>query len=307
MINQGMIQGRSNFVYRIKGENKFVSLGLKDQYETSAIHVDVNIVYNDQLNLEKFKAWRPDLADAEFVLEDGKYLCGTEVEKMSKSKYNVVNPDDIIERYGADTLRSYEMFLGPLEQFKPWNTNGIDGVYKFLRKLWNLYHIQAGEFKVSEETPSKEEFKTLHKAIKKMEEDMSNHSFNTSVSSFMICVNELTALKCDKRGILEPLAILVSPYAPHIAEELWSLLAHQNSITEATFPEFKEEYLIESNFEYPVMINGKLRAKLNLPLSLTKEEIEKEAMADETVQKWLEGKAPKKVIIVAGKIVNLVI
>jgi len=307
MINQGMIQGRSNFVYRIKGENKFVSLGLKDQYETSDIHVDVNIVHNDHLNLDKFKAWRPDLADAEFVLEDGKYLCGTEVEKMSKSKYNVVNPDDIIERYGADTLRSYEMFLGPLEQFKPWNTNGIDGVYKFLRKLWNLYHTQAGEFQVSDATPSKEEYKALHKAIKKMEDDMSNHSFNTSVSSFMICVNELTALKANKRGVLEPLAILVSPYAPHIAEELWSLLGHTSSITGATFPEFREEHLIESNFEYPVMINGKLRAKLNLPLSLTKEEIEKEAMADETVQKWLEGNTLKKVIIVPGKIVNLVI
>ena len=307
MINQGMIQGRSNFVYRIKGENKFVSYGLKDQYETSAMHLDVNIVHNDQLNLDKFKAWRPDLVDAEFVLEDGKYHCGTEVEKMSKSKYNVVNPDDIIERYGADTLRSYEMFLGPLEQFKPWNTNGIDGVYKFLRKLWNLYHTQTGEFKVSEETPSKEEFKILHKTIKKMEEDMSNHTFNTSVSSFMICVNELTALKCTKRGILEPLAILVSPYAPHIAEELWSLLGHSTSITLATFPEFKEEYLVESNFEYPVMINGKMRAKLNLPLSLTKEEIEKEIMSNETVQKWLEGNAPKKVIIVPGKIVNLVI
>jgi leucyl-tRNA synthetase len=307
MINQGMIQGRSNFVFRIKGENKFVSLGLKDNYDTSAMHVDVNIVHNDQLNLDKFKAWRPDLADAEFILEDGKYHCGTEVEKMSKSKYNVVNPDDIIERYGADTLRSYEMFLGPLEQFKPWNTNGIDGVYKFLRKLWNLYHTQTGEFKVSEEISSREEFKILHKTIKKMEEDMSNHTFNTSVSSFMICVNELTALKCNNRGILEPLAILVSPYAPHIAEELWSLLGHSTSITGATFPEFKEEYLVESNFEYPVMINGKMRAKLNLPLSLTKEEIEKEVMSNETVQKWLEGKAPKKVIIVPGKIVNLVI
>jgi leucyl-tRNA synthetase len=307
MINQGMIQGRSNFVYRIKGENKFVSLGLKDQYDTSAMHVDVNIVYNDQLNLDKFKAWRPDLADAQFILEDGKYHCGSEVEKMSKSKYNVVNPDDIIERYGADTLRSYEMFLGPLEQFKPWNTNGIDGVYKFLRKLWNLYHTPTGEFQISEETPAKAELKALHKAIKKMEEDMANHSFNTSVSSFMICVNELTALKSNKRGILEPLAILVSPYAPHIAEELWNLLGHSTSITEATFPEFKEEYLVESNFEYPVMINGKMRAKLNLPLSLSVPEIEKEAMADETVQKWLEGKAPKKVIIVPGKIVNLVV
>jgi leucyl-tRNA synthetase len=358
MINQGMIQGRSNFVYRInpwivgsKGIDEkasilpmiFVSNKYKEKIENgllteeeenliqntfkyeferlnprygftrlsriqiSEMHVDVNIVHNDQLNLDKFKAWRPDLADAKFVLEDGKYLCGTEVEKMSKSKYNVVNPDDIIERYGADTLRSYEMFLGPLEQFKPWNTNGIDGVYKFLRKLWNLYHMQAGEFQVSDATPSKEEYKALHKAIKKMEEDMSNHSFNTSVSSFMICVNELTALKANKRGVLEPLAILVSPYAPHIAEELWNLLGHTSSITGATFPEFREEHLIESNFEYPVMINGKLRAKLNLPLTLTKEEIEKEAMADETVQKWLEGNTLKKVIIVPGKIVNLVI
>jgi leucyl-tRNA synthetase len=307
MINQGMIQGRSNFVYRVKGTNKFVSSGLKDQYDTFAMHVDVNIVYNDQLNLDKFKAWRPDLADAEFILDDGKYICGTEVEKMSKSKYNVVNPDDIIERYGADTLRLYEMFLGPLEQFKPWNTNGIDGVYKFLKKLWNLYHSNAGELQISEAEPSKEEFKALHKAIKKLEDDMANFSFNTSVSSFMICVNELTALKSNKRGILEPLAILVSPYAPHIAEELWSLLGHEGSITAATFPLFDESHLVESAFEYPVMINGKLRAKLNLPLSLTKEEIEKEAMADETVQKWLEGNTLKKVIIVPGKIVNLVV
>lgn len=271
------------------------------------MHVDVNIVHNDQLNLDKFKAWRPDLADAEFILEDGKYICGSEVEKMSKSKYNVVNPDDIIERYGADTLRLYEMFLGPLEQFKPWNTNGIDGVYKFLRKVWNLYHTTTGEFKVSDEKANKEELKALHKAIKKMEEDMANYSFNTSVSSFMICVNELTSLKCNKREILEPLAILISPYAPHIAEELWALLGNTESITEATFPEFKEEHLVESNFEYPVMINGKMRAKLNLSLSLAIPEIEQAALADESVQKWLEGKTPKKVIIVPGKIVNLVV
>ncbi|RAI90241.1 leucine--tRNA ligase [Algoriphagus yeomjeoni] len=307
MINQGMIQGRSNFVYRVKGTNQFVSYGLKDQHDTFAMHVDVNIVYNDQLNLDKFKAWRPDLAEAEFILEDGKYICGSEVEKMSKSKYNVVNPDDIIERYGADTLRLYEMFLGPLEQFKPWNTNGIDGVYKFLRKLWNLYQNSSGEFQVSDAEPSKEEYKALHKAIKKMEEDMANFSFNTSVSSFMICVNELTALKSNKRGILEPLAILVSPYAPHIAEELWSFLGHEGSITDATFPLFEERHLVESAFEYPVMINGKMRAKINLDLSLSKEDIEKAALADETVQKWLEGKAPKKMIVVPGKIVNVVI
>jgi leucyl-tRNA synthetase len=307
MINQGMIQGRSNFVYRVKGTNTFVSSGLKDQYDVSDMHVDVNIVHNDQLNLDKFKSWRPDLANAEFVLEDGKYICGSEVEKMSKSKYNVVSPDDIIERYGADTLRLYEMFLGPLEQFKPWNTNGIDGVFKFLKRLWNLYHTSTGEFAISNAEPSKEEFKALHKAIKKMEEDMTNFSFNTSVSSFMICVNELSSLKCNKRGILEPLAVLVSPYAPHIAEELWSLLGHSESITKTGFPEFKEEYLVESNFEYPVMINGKMRAKLNLSLSLSVPEIEKAALEDLHVQKWLEGKAPKKVIIVPGKIVNLVV
>jgi leucyl-tRNA synthetase len=271
------------------------------------MHVDVNIVHNDQLNLDKFKSWRPDLATAEFILEDGKYHCGAEVEKMSKSKYNVVNPDDIIERYGADTLRLYEMFLGPLEQFKPWNTNGIDGVYKFLRKVWNLYHPANGGFAVSDAPASKEELKALHKAIKKMEEDMSNYSFNTSVSSFMICVNELTSLGCNKREVLEPLAILISPYAPHIAEELWSLLGHNASITRAAFPEFREEYLVESNFEYPVMINGKLRAKLDLPLTMTVPEIEKAALADAQVQKWLEGKSPKKVIIVPGKIVNLVV
>lgn len=307
MINQGMIQGRSNFVYRVKGTNKFVSYGLRDQYDTFAMHVDVNIVYNDQLNLEKFKAWRPDLADAEFILEDTKYICGSEVEKMSKSKYNVVNPDDIIERYGADTLRLYEMFLGPLEQFKPWNTNGIDGVYKFLRKLWNLYHSNSGELQISDVEPSKEEYKALHKAIKKMEDDMTNFSFNTSVSSFMICVNELSALKSNKRAILEPLALLVSPYAPHIAEELWSLLGHEGSITESSFPVFEESHLKESAFEYPVMINGKMRVKINLDLSLSKDQIQEAALTDETVMKWLEGKAPKKIIIVPGKIVNLVV
>lgn len=307
MINQGMIQGRSNFVYRVKGSNKFVSFGLKENYDTSEMHVDVNIVNNDQLNIEKFKAWRPDLADAEFVLEDGKYICGAEVEKMSKSKYNVVNPDDIIERYGADTLRLYEMFLGPLEQFKPWNTNGIDGVSKFLKKLWRLYHDTNGEFQVSEEKAGKEELKTLHKTIKKTQEDLENYSFNTSVASFMICVNELSALKCNKREILEPLAVIVSPYAPHIAEELWTLMGHKESVIYASFPEFKEEFLVENSHEYPVSINGKMRAKLLLPLSLTKEEIEEAALQDETVLKWTEGKAPKKVIVVPGKIVNIVI
>lgn len=307
MINQGMIQGRSNFVYRLKGANTFVSHGLKDQYDTSAMHVDVNIVNNDQLNLEKFKAWRPDLADAEFILEEGKYICGAEVEKMSKSKYNVVNPDDIIERYGADTLRVYEMFLGPLEQFKPWNTNGIDGVSKFLKKLWKLYHDQQGNLAVSEEKATKEELKALHKAIKKTEEDLENHSFNTSVASFMICVNELTALKCNKREILEPLAIIISPYAPHIAEELWSLLGHQESIIYAQFPKFNEAFLVEDSHEYPVSINGKMRAKVSLSLSLSVAEVEQAALADPAVIKWTEGNPPKKVIVVPGKIVNIVI
>lgn len=307
MINQGMIQGRSNFVYRVKGTNSFVSYGLKDQYDTSAMHVDVNIVHNDQLNLDKFKTWRPDLADAEFILEEGKYICGAEVEKMSKSKYNVVNPDDIIERYGADTLRLYEMFLGPLEQFKPWNTNGIDGVSKFLKKLWKLYHDNQGNVSISEEKASKEELKTLHKTIKKTQDDLDNHSFNTSVASFMICVNELTAMKCNKREILEPLAVIVSPYAPHIAEELWSLMGHQQSIIYAAFPEFKEEYLVENSHEYPISINGKVRAKLSLSLSLSKEEVEKAALSDPAVKKWTEGNTPKKVIVVPGKIVNIVI
>jgi leucyl-tRNA synthetase len=307
MINQGMIQGRSNFVYRIKGSNTFVSSGLKNQYETSAMHVDVNIVYNDQLNIEKFKLWRPDLADAQFILEDGKYICGAEVEKMSKSKYNVVNPDDIIERYGADTLRLYEMFLGPLEQFKPWNTNGIDGVFKFLKRLWKLYHGNDGEFALSDTQPTKEELKILHKTIKKTQDDMEQYSFNTSVSSFMICVNELSSLKCNKKAILEPLAILVSPYAPHIAEELWQLMGNNDSIINARFPVFDESHLAEDNFEYPVSINGKVRTKLSLPASLSREDIEQAALQDEQVLKWTNGNQPKKVIVVPGKIVNIVL
>lgn len=307
LINQGMIQGRSNFVYRLKGENKFVSKGLTKDYDVAEMHVDVNIVRNDELDLEAFKNWRPDLADAEFILEDGKYICGWEVEKMSKSKYNVVNPDDIIERYGADTLRLYEMFLGPLEQFKPWNTNGIDGVKKFLGKLWRLFHDDKGNFAVSNAAPSKEELKSLHKTIKKAEEDIERYSFNTSVSTFMICVNELSALKCNKRAILQDLLVVISPYAPHITEELWAMLVHETSIIEAAYPEFKEEYLKEDDIEYPVMINGKMRAKLQLSADMSKDEIEAAALSDATVQKWLEGKAPKKVIVVPNKIVNLVV
>jgi leucyl-tRNA synthetase len=307
LINQGMIQGRSNFVYRVKGENKFVSKGLRKDYDTVAMHVDVSLCRNDELNIEGFKSWRPDLADAEFVLEDDKYVCGWEVEKMSKSKYNVVNPDDIIERYGADTLRLYEMFLGPLEQFKPWNTNGIDGVRKFLGKLWRLFHNGQGEFEVSDAAPSKEELKALHKVIKKAEEDIERYAFNTSVSTFMICVNELSALKSNNRQVLEQLLVVISPYAPHIAEELWQMLGHETSIIEATYPEFNEAYLKEDDKEYPVMINGKMRAKITVPADLDKEAIEEAALANENVQKWLEGKAPKKVIVVPNKIVNLVV
>ncbi|MEY3678231.1 MAG: hypothetical protein RI924_372 [Bacteroidota bacterium] len=313
LINQGMIQGRSNFVYRLideegRGTNTFVSYGLKDQYKTVAIHVDVNIVEQDILDLEKFKTFRPDFAHAEFILENGKYICGHEVEKMSKSKFNVVNPDDMVERYGADTLRLYEMFLGPLEQSKPWNTNGIEGVFKFLRKFWRLFHDEQLNFVVSEEAPSKAELKSLHKIIKKVEEDIDRFSFNTSVSSFMICVNELTDLKCTKRQILEPLTIVLSAYAPHITEELWSLLGHQpGSISYAAYPIFNPDHLVEDEFAYPVSVNGKMRMNLNLPLSLDLADIEAAVLANEDVQRYLEGKTPKKVIVVKGRIVNLVV
>jgi leucyl-tRNA synthetase len=313
LINQGMIQGRSNFVYRVldnegKGTNQFVSYGLKDQYQVYPLHVDVNIVHNDVLDLEKFKQSRPDYKDAEFILENGKYICGTEVEKMSKSKFNVVNPDDIIEQYGADTLRLYEMFLGPLEQAKPWNTNGIEGVYKFLRKVWRLFHDAEGNFRVSDEEPSKAEYKALHKIIKKVEDDIERFSFNTSVSAFMICVNELTDLKTNKRKILEDLLIVLEPYAPHITEELWSLLGNPaGSISYATYPEFKPEYLVESEFAYPVSINGKM--KMNLPLALDLDQQAVEAILNDNadVQRLLDGKPVKKVIFVKGKIINIVI
>ncbi len=307
LINQGMIQGRSNFVYRIKDSNTFVSFGLKDQYETTALHVDVNIVENDVLDLEKFKAWRPDFADAEFILEDGKYVVGVEIEKMSKSKHNVVNPDVLVEEYGADTLRMYEMFLGPLEQFKPWNTNGMDGVYKFLRRFWKLFFDEQGNYAVTDEQPTPAELKSLHKTIKKVEEDIERFSFGTSVSQFMICVNELTALKTKKRAILEPLTVVLASFAPHISEELWSRLGHSESITYAAYPEWKEEFLTESTFDYPISVNGKVKTKLTFDLKASKEDVEKEVLASEAVQKLLEGKPVKKVIVVPGKIVNVVV
>jgi leucyl-tRNA synthetase len=307
LVNQGMIQGRSNFVYRISGTNQFVSKGLKKEYKTDKIHVDVNIVVNDILDTDAFKKWLPEYATAEFILEDGKYLCGFEVEKMSKSKYNIVNPDDIIARYGADTLRLYEMFLGPLEQFKPWNTNGIDGVLKFLKKLWRLFYNNNGELLITSDKPTVQEQKALHTTIKKIGEDIERLSLNTSVSNFMICVNELTVLKCHKKEILEQFVVLLAPYAPHISEELWQVLGNTNTISYESFPEFDETHLKESDFSYPVMINGKMRTKLTLPAEMGKDQIQEAAMKDETVLKWLEGKTPKKVIIVPNKIINLVV
>ncbi|MGK7390510.1 MAG: leucine--tRNA ligase [Candidatus Cyclobacteriaceae bacterium M2_1C_046] len=307
MINQGMIQGRSNFVYRVKGENKFVSYNLREKYDTQALHVEVSLVKNDELDIESFRQWRAEYSNAEFILEGNKYICGYEVEKMSKSKYNVVNPDDIIENYGADTLRMYEMFLGPLEQFKPWNTHGIDGVFKFLRRFWNLFHNDQDKFEVSDAEPSKEEYKILHRTLKKIAEDIDNYSFNTSVSEFMICTNDLIKLNCNKKSILEPLVIALSPYAPHITEELWHLLGNKNTINDAAFPEIKEEYLKENEFEYPVSINGKVRAKMSFALDMPREDIEKQVLASDVVQKWTEGKPPKKVIIVPQRIVNVVV
>ena len=305
LVNQGMIQGRSNFVYRVVGTNKFVSLGLRDQYETQQIHVDVNIVRNDVLDLEAFRAWRPEFRDAEFILEDGKYVCGWAIEKMSKSMYNVVNPDYIVENYGADTLRMYEMFLGPLEQSKPWDTNGIDGVHKFLRRFWRLFFDRDGQFRLTDEQATEKELRTLHKTIRKVTEDIENFSFNTSVAAFMICLNELG--DCSKRAVLEPLVVLLAPFAPHIAEELWAQAGHTTSVCDATYPVCEEKYLVQSAFEYPVSVNGKLRFKKEYATTMTPAEIQAAVVTAPEAQKWLDGKAPKKVIVVPGKIINIVI
>jgi leucyl-tRNA synthetase len=279
---------------------------LKKDYEVTDMHVDVNIVENDVLDTDAFKTWRPDLSDAEFILEEGKYICGWEVEKMSKSLHNVVNPDALIERYGADTLRLYEMFLGPLEQSKPWDTNGIEGVFRFIRKFWRLYHNRENEFSVSDAEPSKEELKILHKTIKKIQDDIERFSFNTAVSNFMICVNELSELKCNKRAILEPLVILIAPYAPHMAEELWATFGNTGSVSFASFPKFREEFTLENTFQYPVSFNGKMRFQLELPVTLTIPEIEKAILESPETEKWLQGKSPKKIIVVPKKIVNIV-
>ena len=306
LVNQGMIQGRSNFVYRIKDTNTFVSLGLKDQYDTTPIHVDVNIVYNDQLDLEAFRAWRPEYATADFILEDGKYICGWAVEKMSKSMYNVVNPDMIVERYGADTLRLYEMFLGPLEQSKPWDTNGIDGVHRFLRKLWGLYYSADG-LRVTDTPATKEELKSLHKLIRKVTQDVEQFSFNTSVAAFMICINELQGLKTASREVLQPLLILLAPFAPHIAEELWHAIGEETTIVAAQWPEYDEKLLVEDSFKYPVSFNGKTRFIIELPREASQDEIREAVLSADEAQKWLEGKTPKKVIIVPGRIINIVL
>ena len=306
LVNQGMIQGRSNFVYRIKETNTFVSLNLKDQYDVTPIHVDVNIVHNDVLDVEAFRNWNPEYKNAEFILEDGKYICGWAVEKMSKSMFNVVNPDVIVENYGADTLRLYEMFLGPLELSKPWDTNGIDGVHRFLRRLWNLFHTN-GEFLVSDEDPTKEELKSLHKLIKKVSFDIENFSFNTSVSAFMICVNELSQLKCNKKAILSDLLVCLAPFAPHIAEELWHKLGNEQTICDAKYPELNEEYLKENVFSYAISFNGKSRFVLEFPADVSNAEIEKTVLGHPYSQKWLDGKSPRKVIIVPRKIVNIVV
>lgn len=306
LINQGMIQGRSNFVYRINGTNKFVSLGLKDQHETTELHVDVNIVSNDILDLEAFKAWRPEFANAEFILEDGKYICGYGVEKMSKSLYNVVNPDNIVEKYGADTLRLYEMFLGPLEQSKPWDTNGIDGVHRFLRRFWNLFY-NGEEVSISDDAPTKDELKSLHKLIKKVTQDIENFSFNTSVSAFMICVNELTSLKCNKKAVLEQLVTVIAPFAPHIAEQLWRNLGYTTTVCDAQWPEHNEDYLKEDVINYTISFNGKARFTIEFAADSANNEIESTVLNHANSQKWLEGKTPKKVIIVPKKIVNVVL
>ncbi len=310
LINQGMIQGRSNFVYRVKDSNTFVSRGLKDNYETQPIHVDVNIVgAGDVLDTEAFRAWRPEFANAEFILEDGKYVCGYAVEKMSKSMFNVVNPDDIVERYGADTLRLYEMFLGPLEQSKPWDTNGIDGVNRFIKKLWGLFY-KGDTLLVDDSEPSAEALRSIHKLIKKVTADIENFSFNTSVAAFMICVNELTSLKCRSRAVLSDLVVVLAPFAPHVAEELWhSALGHtlEESVCDAVWPRHDEKFLREDSVTIAVSFNGKARYNITVPAEMPREEVERLALEHESAAKWLDGKTIRKIIVVPGKIVNVVV
>jgi leucyl-tRNA synthetase len=308
LVNQGMIQGSSRFVYRVHGTNLFVSVGLKHKYQTDQLHVDVNFVDGVELDVESFKKWRNgEHADAEFILEDGKYICGSEIEKMSKSKFNVVNPDDLVIKYGADTFRMYEMFLGPVEMSKPWDTKGIEGVHRFLKKFWRLFVDEEKGMIVTNEAGTNEELKILHKGIKKIEEDTERFSFNTGVSAFMIATNDLTDLKCHKRTILEPLVILLAPYAPHIAEELWHLLGNNTAVVDSSYPIFKEQFIKESSKTYPVAINGKTRTELTIALDATQQQVEEIVLANEVVKKWMEGKSPKKVIYVKNKMVNVVV
>jgi len=323
LVNQGMIQGSSRFVYRLKGTNKYVSSGLINEIQyTNAkdynlpyslsdldkLHVDVNFVDGVEMNLEEFKKWRNgEYADAEFILEGGKFNCGVEVEKMSKSKFNTINPDDLVDKYGADTFRMYEMFLGPVDQSKPWDIKGIEGVHRFLKKLWRLFFDDIKGKVWNEEKATAPELKILHKTIKKIEDDTERFSFNTAVSAFMVCVNELSDLKCNKREILEPLLIMLVPYAPHVAEELWGVLGNKTSVLDASFPAFEAKYIAESSKEYPVSINGKLRTTIMLSLDITQKEVEPIVLKNETLQKWLEGKQPKKIIFVKGKMINVVI
>jgi leucyl-tRNA synthetase len=307
LINQGMIQGSSRFVYRIRGTHQFVSYGLKDQYDTDKLHVDVNIVDGLILNTAAFKQWKPDYQQATFLLEDGIYICGTETEKMSKSKYNTVNPNDLVDKYGADTFRMYEMFLGPVEQSKPWDTKGIEGVHRFLKKLWRLFADEQKGLIIKGDAPTPEELKILHKTIQKIDADSDNFSYNTAVSQFMICVNELASLKCHKRSVLEPLLILLTPYAPHISEELWHLMGNTTSILDAAYPVFNEQYTKESAFNYPIAINGKTRTEIGFALDADPAAMEKAVIENEVVAKWLEGNPPKKVIIVKGRMINVVI
>ena len=307
LVNQGMIQGRSNFVYRIKDTNTFVSLNLKEKYDVTPIHVDVNIVSNDILDIEAFKAWRPEYNNAEFILEDGKYICGWAIEKMSKSMFNVVNPDMIVERFGADTLRLYEMFLGPVEQSKPWDTNGIDGVHRFLKKFWGLFYDRQDNYLVTDEVPNAAELKAVHKLIKKVTGDIETFSYNTSISAFMICVNELTSLKCSKKVVLEQIVACLAPFTPHICEELWEMLGHNTSVCDAQWPQYNEEYLKEESVNYTVSFNGKARYNKEFPIDADNDTIQKEVITDERSEKWMEGKQIVKVIIVPKKLINIVL
>jgi len=306
LVNQGMIQGRSNFVYRIKDTNTFVSFNLKDKYDVTPIHVDVNIVDKDALDIEAFRQWRPEFNNAEFILENGKYICGWAIEKMSKSMFNVVNPDDIVDRYGADTLRLYEMFLGPVEASKPWDTNGIDGVNRFLKRLWSLFY-KGDEMQLTDEQPSANALKSVHKLIKKVSGDIESFSYNTSVAAFMICINELTSLKCRSREVFEPIVILLAPFAPHIAEELWHVLGHETTVCDAQWPMWNEEYLKESTVKYGVSFNGKSRFTIEVPADADEEEVKRLALTDANAERWLEGKEPRKIIFVKGKLVNIVV